>query len=68
MYLIRKVVDNTYDVFRDLIFRLTTEDPERAHEKFIRLMDFAYSHGLDKLLFDNNANYLEKSERRILIS
>jgi len=57
MYLLRKVVDNTYDAFRDLIFRLTTEDPEKAHERFIELSDWASHLKIDKLLFDNGSNY-----------
>ncbi len=56
MYLMRRVVETGYSLSKPLLFRLTQEDPEVAHEAFIRFSEFANRQGLDRILFDNPAN------------
>ena len=54
------VVDSGYDLFRDLMFKVTEDDPELAHQFFIegaQLINEEFN--LSKILLDNSANNLE---------
>lgn len=64
MNIARRMLEAGYFLLKPLIFSLTKNDPEEAHELFIRSANFLYSAGLDKIILDHTDN----SHRRIEIS
>ncbi|MGD9275557.1 MAG: hypothetical protein PVJ67_00110 [Candidatus Pacearchaeota archaeon] len=53
MDLVRKGFDNFYDRIKIGIFKITHNDPEKAHELFSSFCRMIYSTGLDRLLKTN---------------
>lgn len=58
MNFLRKRVEKWYEKNRDRIFEKTKDDPELAHEDFVRRSRLIDRFGLSNLLLDNNSNYL----------
>lgn len=56
MDIMRFLVNESYSMFRPLIFKMTEKDPEVAHEKFIRFAQYLNLEGIDKLLLDEKSN------------
>ena len=56
MYVLRSGFDLLYDAAKLVVFRLTSNDPERAHEMFEHACEFLYRNGLDRVVLDNKAN------------
>jgi dihydroorotate dehydrogenase len=55
--ILRHAFDFGYDKFRDRLFRKTEDDPEKAHEMFVRFANKLCKFKLEKLVLDNGANY-----------
>lgn len=56
MNFIRDYIDSWYNRNRDKIFAATKEDPEVAHEKFVRLAKLIHGPRLEKLILDCREN------------
>ena len=52
MKALRNFVDNWYDSHKDRIFERTKDDPEVAHESFVKLARAIHKLGLEKLLLN----------------
>ena len=59
MELFRKGIDNSYNLLKSLIYSLTQENPEIAHDKFVETSIKLNSIGLDKILLDSKLNLID---------
>src|SRR3989344_2899611 len=57
MNYLRNLVERHYEKNRDKLFEETKDDPEVAHEKFVRASRIIDTLGLSKFLLDNDSNY-----------
>ena len=53
----RNLIERYFKEYRDKLFEQTKDDPEIAHEKFVRTSRIIDKLGLSKFLFDNDSNY-----------
>jgi hypothetical protein len=58
MDLVRRLVERAYDFHKERIFQKTKDDPERAHEIFIKIAQLTSKIGLDRILLDCQENKL----------
>ncbi|MBW1650221.1 MAG: hypothetical protein JRJ44_06015 [Deltaproteobacteria bacterium] len=56
MYIIRKSFELLYDYLKSVIFAVTKNDPEKAHEVFVMFCRALYKAKLDKAFFDYPKN------------
>ncbi|MEK6882744.1 MAG: hypothetical protein AABY22_24185 [Nanoarchaeota archaeon] len=56
MHFVRGLVEDWYDRNRNFIFKRTENNPELAHEEFVRRTRLIDRLGLSRLLLDNHAN------------
>jgi dihydroorotate dehydrogenase len=56
MNIIRRIVEEGYLLSKPIIFNLTKEDPESAHENIIKYSNLLHEKGLDKFFFNHSDN------------
>ena len=61
MNLLRKYIENWYDKNKEKLFDETENDPEVAHEKFVKQERLIDKLGLSKFLLNNDANYTKSN-------
>ena len=68
MDFLRELIERYYERNRNKIFEKTEEDPEIAHEKFVRIARLVTFFGLENLLLNHSHLSLENRNRNVSIS
>ncbi len=68
MDFLRELIERYYERNRNKIFEKTEEDPENAHEEFVRIARLVTFLGLENLLLNHSHLSLENRHRNVFIS